>query len=222
MTANRPPRRGCGAGWTGSLRSRPHPAPDLVPAGVRAAPPRPWICGYAPRPPTARGRSCVPTIPGTLRMTARQVPDAEALVFGDVRYTYAELDAAVDRIAAVLRDAGLGKGDRCAIMATNSDRFVLAFYAAMRVGGVVVPVNPALAPPEVAYLLADSGARLLAFHPSLAPTVEAALAADRPPDLAEAFSLGEADGHPDLLARAAAADAEPRGDDVAEDDDALI
>ena len=163
----------------------------------------------------------MPTIAGTLRSTAGRVPDAEAVVFGDVRYTYAELDAAVDRMAAVLRDAGLAKGDRCAIMATNSDRFVLAFYATLRLGGVVVPVNPALAPPEVQYLLADSGATVFAFDPAMAATVNTALA-DRPGTLRRTFCLGRTDGHDDLLALAAAATPGALPDDVAEDDDALI
>lgn len=164
----------------------------------------------------------MPTIPGTLRMTAARVPDAEALAFEGSSYTYRELDTAVDRMVAVLADAGLRRGDRFALMAPNSDGFVLALYAALRLGAIVVPVNPSLAPPEVAYLLADSGARVLALAPSLAPTVDAALTAERPADLAATFCLGAADGHPDLLGRAAAAEAAPRDDDVAEDDDALI
>jgi acyl-CoA synthetase (AMP-forming)/AMP-acid ligase II len=154
-------------------------------------------------------------------MTARRVPDAEAVLFGDVRYTYAELDAAVDRMAAVLRDAGLAQGDRCAVMATNSDRFVLAFYAALRLGGIVVPVNPALAPPEVAYLLADSGATVFVFDPAVAPTADTALQ-DRAASLRRTFCLGTADGHDDLLALAAAADGAGVEDVPAEDDDALI
>ena len=58
----------------------------------------------------------MPTIPGTLRMTATRVPDAEALAFEGRLYTYRELDEAVDRTAAVLADAGLGHGD-CAVVA---------------------------------------------------------------------------------------------------------
>ncbi len=59
-------------------------------------------------------------------------------------------------------------------MATNSDRYIAAFYAALRVGAVVVPVNPASAPPELQYLLSDSGAKLLAYDLNVAATVEAA------------------------------------------------
>jgi acyl-CoA synthetase (AMP-forming)/AMP-acid ligase II len=154
-------------------------------------------------------------------MTAARVPDAEALAFEGRLYTYRELDEAVDRTARVLAGAGLRHGDRCAIMATNSDRFVLAFYAALRLGAVIVPVNPALAPPEVAYLLADSGATVFAFDPAVSATVDAALA-NRPPDLATTFCLGSAEGHADLLAMTADAQPLVAEDGVREGDDAMI
>jgi fatty-acyl-CoA synthase len=164
----------------------------------------------------------MPTIPGTLRMTAARVPDAEALAFEGVTYTYRELDAAVDRMAGVLSAAGLRHGDRCALMAPNSDRFVLPFYAALRLGAIIVPVNPALAAPEVGYLLADSEATVVAFDPSVAGVVDAALAAERPASLTTTFCLGSAEGHPNLMALAADAAHVPLDDAVAEDDDALI
>src|ERR1700761_2627660 len=76
----------------------------------------------------------MPTIPGSLRSTARRVPDAPALTFGGRTSTYAELDATVDQTACALAGLGLRPGDRFALMATNSDQFVVAFYAALRAG----------------------------------------------------------------------------------------
>jgi acyl-CoA synthetase (AMP-forming)/AMP-acid ligase II len=119
----------------------------------------------------------MPTIPGSLRSTARCVPGDPALAFGDRAYTYAELDAAVDRTASALAGLGLRRGDRFALMASNSDRFVVTFYAALRCGAIVVPVNPASAPPEIAYLLEDSGAAVFAFDPAAAAAVTMALEA---------------------------------------------
>ena len=58
----------------------------------------------------------MPTIDGALRSTARRIPDAEALKFGQVELNYAQLDEAVDRAARAL--AGLAKGDRVALMST--------------------------------------------------------------------------------------------------------
>lgn len=58
----------------------------------------------------------MPTIDGALRATARRIPEAEALKFGQAELNYAQLDEAVDRAARAL--AGLAKGDRVALMST--------------------------------------------------------------------------------------------------------
>ncbi|MDN5893213.1 MAG: AMP-binding protein [Nocardioides sp.] len=145
------------------------------------------------------------TIPSTLRATARRVPDADAVKFGDFTCTYAELDAEVDRTARVLSGLGLGRGDRFALMSTNSDRFIVAFYAALRVGAVFVPVNPASAPPELQYLLADSGAKVLVYDVALAATVDATRS-DLPATTEHVLALtaGTADPALDELAGSAA------------------
>lgn len=65
------------------------------------------------------------TIATTLRMTAARVPDHEALVFGALRLTYAELDTEVDRTAHALAGLGLARGERFALMGVNSDRWVI-------------------------------------------------------------------------------------------------
>lgn len=165
----------------------------------------------------------MPTIPGTLRSTAHRVPEAEALIFGDTSYSYRELDAAVDRYAAVLRAMGLAKGDRLALMSTNSDRFILTFYAAQRLGAILVPINPASAPPELDHMLRDSGASILAFAPVLVDRVDRTADDEPLPSCVNAVvSLGECAGFVDLSAAAADAVTEPIEADVREDDDALI
>lgn len=67
------------------------------------------------------------TLGEALTTTARRVAAREALVFGDRRQTYAALDATVNRAANALARAGLGKGDRMALMSFNTDGFVVAF-----------------------------------------------------------------------------------------------
>ncbi|MCW2613638.1 MAG: fatty-acyl-CoA synthase [Frankiales bacterium] len=103
------------------------------------------------------------TIGAVLRRTATEHPDREALV--DVpsgrRWTYAELDADVDRVAAGLLALGLQKGDRLAIWSPNVPEWVLTQYATARVGIVLVTVNPAYRPHELAYVLTQSGAAAL-------------------------------------------------------------
>ncbi|MFE4369702.1 class I adenylate-forming enzyme family protein [Streptomyces sp. NPDC056835] len=166
----------------------------------------------------------MPTIGGTLRASARRVPDVPALAFGDRTYTYRELDTAVDRVAGVLTRHGVSRGDRVALMAANSDRFVITFYAALRLGAIVVPVNPASAAPELHYLLEDSGAVLLAFGPALAATVTTATGIGLPVTTRHLLALGDSPGHQDLFALAMAEDQDPVGadDPVVESDDALI
>jgi acyl-CoA synthetase (AMP-forming)/AMP-acid ligase II len=162
----------------------------------------------------------MPTIAGVLRSTAGRVPDAVALVFEGTTCTYRELDATVDRYAAALHEAGVRHGDRVALMSTNSDRFVLTFYAVLRLGGILVPVNPGSAPPEVAHLLADAGAEVVVFAPALAAVV--APDGSPPPGVRAALALGECAGFADLTALASAATPLAEEPAVSERDDALI
>ena len=103
------------------------------------------------------------TIGAVLRRTVLEHGDREALV--DVpsgrRWTYAELDADVDRVACGLLALGLGKGDRLAVWAPNVPEWVLVQYATARLGVVLVTVNPAYRPHELAFVLTQSGARVL-------------------------------------------------------------
>ena len=75
--------------------------------------------------------------------------------------TWNECEARVARLAGALRGLGVGAGERVAILALNSDRYFEYFYAVPWAGGVFVPVNTRLAPPEIAYWLNDSGSVVL-------------------------------------------------------------
>ncbi|MHB1931097.1 MAG: AMP-binding protein, partial [Acidimicrobiales bacterium] len=107
----------------------------------------------------------VQSVDDVLGRAARLWPDAEALVGRRVRYTYAELDAEVDRAAGALARLGLGPGDRLAACLPNRPEIVVAFLAAMRQGAIWVGVNRVLAPPEKAHILADAQATLLLAEP---------------------------------------------------------
>ncbi|MGH8961372.1 MAG: AMP-binding protein, partial [Jatrophihabitantaceae bacterium] len=115
----------------------------------------------------------MPTIAGTLRSSARRVPEAEALAFGDGIYTYRELDATVDTWAGGLRSLNVAKGDRVAVMSMNSDLFVIAFYAVLRAGAIFVPINPASAPPEIDHVVGDCGTDVLLYAVGLTSKVDA-------------------------------------------------
>ncbi|MDR3539082.1 MAG: fatty acyl-CoA synthetase [Acetobacteraceae bacterium] len=109
--------------------------------------------------PIARARRN--TVGDALHRTARRERDAIALVFGDQRWSFADLDAAADRIARRFADLGLRPGDRVAAYGRNSDAYFIAWLGCVRGGFVHVPVNYALTGEELAYIVRQSGARLV-------------------------------------------------------------
>jgi len=92
---------------------------------------------------------------------AAEAPDRPAIRLDDQTLTYGALDAAVARAAGMLRAEGVGAGDRVGVVLPNVPYFPLVYYAILRLGAVVVPMNPLLKGGEVAYHLSDSGAGLL-------------------------------------------------------------
>ncbi len=90
-------------------------------------------------------------------------PDAQALVsrHQDVRYTYAELGQAVDRLGGGMLEAGLRKGDRVGIWSPNRAEWALVQYATAKIGVILVNINPAYRPTELEYALGQSGCRWL-------------------------------------------------------------
>jgi fatty-acyl-CoA synthase len=115
----------------------------------------------------ARGETTPPlleeTIGANLQRTVADHGDREALVevASARRWTYSELDAAVTRFAAGLLRAGVAKGDRVGIWAPNCAEWTITQYATARIGAVLVTINPAYRTHELAYVLNQSGARLL-------------------------------------------------------------
>src|SRR3954447_12818902 len=101
------------------------------------------------------------SLPALVRAAARRRPDAPAVIAGEERLSWGQLDAAVDRAAAGYAALGLRPGDRAAIQLPNGVRWLCAALGALRAGLVVVPVNTAYTDPELEYVLADSGAELL-------------------------------------------------------------
>lgn len=96
-----------------------------------------------------------------VRRTRAHRPQAEAVICGDTRLTYAALDEDSDRLAAALRDRGLRKGDCVATLASNRAELVVAEIALYKAGLVRAPINARLGEQEVAHLLQESAARVL-------------------------------------------------------------
>ena len=96
-----------------------------------------------------------------LQRAATIHPHGTSTIFRDRRRTWAETADRISRIAGGLAALGLGTGDRAAILALNSDRYFEVLYAVPAAGAIIVPLNTRLAPPEIDFILEDSGAMLL-------------------------------------------------------------
>jgi long-chain acyl-CoA synthetase len=97
--------------------------------------------------------------------TAQRSGDATAIVYGEVRVTYRDLESDSARTAAALTGLGADAGDRIALWLGNHPCFAVAMYGAWRMGGVVVPLHAGLTAPEARHILEDSGARVLVCGP---------------------------------------------------------
>ncbi|HVV81559.1 MAG TPA: AMP-binding protein [Kofleriaceae bacterium] len=115
----------------------------------------------------ASGPSTVPllgeTIGANLERTVALHRDREALVECATgrRWTYGELDAAVDHLALALIEHGIALGDRVGIWSPNCAEWVIVQYATAKIGAILVNVNPAYRAHELRYALQQSGVRLL-------------------------------------------------------------
>ena len=99
--------------------------------------------------------------------SARFSPERIAVISGGERVTYAQLWRQTCEIAAVLCARGVREGDNVALLMPNVPDFPRAYFAILALGAVVVPVHALLTPHEIAYVLNDSGARLIVGHPLL-------------------------------------------------------
>jgi len=106
-----------------------------------------------------------------------------ALKYLERSWTYTALDQAITITAARLRQLGLHKGDRLAVMGKNSDVFLILFFAASRAGLVHVPINFALTGPELQYLVADSSASAIIVDDEYVDTVREVAAVDKGPSV---------------------------------------
>ncbi|MDR0390283.1 MAG: long-chain fatty acid--CoA ligase [Planctomycetaceae bacterium] len=92
-------------------------------------------------------------------------PDHTALICGDRRFTFLELEQWVARIAEILVIQGLRTGDKVMLLAPNVPEFTASYYAILRAGGIAVPINTLLLPNEIANLLEHSDSRyFISWH----------------------------------------------------------
>ncbi|MEV0565684.1 AMP-binding protein [Dactylosporangium sp. NPDC050588] len=106
----------------------------------------------------------------TLRLQALRRADREALVDGADRWTYAQLDADVDRHAAALLSAGIGASDLVGVLGRNTATYVLELLALARIGAISVPLNWRLHVTEQAYVINQAGITCLLYDDDFADT----------------------------------------------------
>lgn len=103
-----------------------------------------------------------------LEASVERYPDHTALIFGDRRWTYAEWHGRIRRFAQALADLGVRPGDRVAFYVSTSENSVTTYFACQVLGAVAVPLNYRLSPGEAAFIIKDSGARVLVYGRHLA------------------------------------------------------
>jgi long-chain acyl-CoA synthetase len=104
-----------------------------------------------------------------LRLTAAAVPDRPATAFLGAELTWQEIRKRSDLLATALARSGISKGDRVGIMLPNCPQYLIAAFAVVRIGGMVVNINPLYTPREIQVVAADSGMRLLITLDVLGP-----------------------------------------------------
>lgn len=140
-------------------------------------------------------------------------PHAEALfdVAANRRYSFQELNEETNRVATLLKDSGVSKGDRVGLLVMNSAEFITAFFATAKLGGVIVPLNWRLVPDELEFILKDAGVTALVFGSEFTPSVVDLQARGPKTDVREWFYVGDVATKPafahDYVAEAAASQA---------------
>ena len=98
------------------------------------------------------------------RRTRKLYPEREALIDGDLRFTYEEFFLRCDRWSSVLQTLGVSQGDRVAYIAPNTHAQLESFYAVPQIGAVLVPINYRLTADDFAYLINHSGSKVVCAH----------------------------------------------------------
>ena len=119
-----------------------------------------WLDSYEPKIPGTIDFKDI-LVPQYLTQSAAQFPDHTALIFQGYSVSFKELDEMVGKFAAALKDFGIQKGDSVAILLPNVIPCVVAYYAILRIGGIVVFNNPLYSDRELEHQFTDSGSKFL-------------------------------------------------------------
>jgi long-chain acyl-CoA synthetase len=131
----------------------------------------PWARQYDPGVPLTV-EPVTTSVSWLLLQAAEHSPQTPALAYFGRSITYGELNTQTVSLASAFKNIGLGPGERLGIFLPNCPQLVTAYHAALRLGAVVVMLNPLLSAKELAYQLADSGARRLVLLDHFLPRLE--------------------------------------------------
>jgi fatty-acyl-CoA synthase len=132
-----------------------------------------------------------------LERSARVFPEKDAVVYGELRWSYRRFAEEVGRLAGALAGAGVAAGDRVAFLTPNLPELLVAHFAVPRAGAALVAINTRLHAEEVGYILDHSGSRVVFCDPSLAHLLrQGAPAASRPLLVNVEDAIGGATGRP--------------------------
>jgi len=147
----------------------------------------------------------------------RLYSNREAVVDGDLRFTYGEFLERCDRWSSALQGLGVGKGDRVAYIAPNTHSHLEGYYAVPQMGAVLVPINYRLLPEDFAYIINHCGAKVVCAHADYLEAIDGIR--DQLPDVEHYVALeGEADSWIDYETTLAAHGPDYDAPDIAETD----
>lgn len=134
--------------------------------------PRPWLASYAAGVPDDIDEP-EGSLYDLIRASVEQYPDNVALEFFERTMSYRELGDEIERVAEGLRLLGVQKGDPVALVLPNCPQHIVAFYAVLRLGAIVVEHNPLYTPRELRHQFEDHGARVVIAWDKVVETIQA-------------------------------------------------
>lgn len=99
-------------------------------------------------------------------------PNKEAMVYGDNRYTFTDLNLRSNRLASAVQSLGVGHGDRVAVLALNCPEYLDIYFGLGKIGAIMVPLNFRLAAPELEYIINDCEPVILIYTPEFEQVVD--------------------------------------------------
>jgi long-chain acyl-CoA synthetase len=121
---------------------------------------KPWLNHYDDGVPQTIEYPDI-TVHQMLANTALKYPEKPCTIFNRAPINYRDMDKLSDRLAAGLVQAGIQPGDRVGVILPNTPQFVLAYFAILKAGGVVVAINPQFKPREIEYQINDAGIKMM-------------------------------------------------------------